>query len=381
VRVLVESHQYFSAQKTGVGYYQKVLFERLNNLGVEIVHGVFSDTEQNAPVFGGVVRSIVPHTVGVKLHTYGIGIRSEWLWRGLEGINAYIFPDFFAFPSKKPSAVVIHDLAFLTRPEYLPKQRNKIIDYAFPGLATALQRSVPYSIQTADAILVTSASVRDEIVNEYKTRKSSLYINGIPPDAEFFNYKKPVNLNLPTKKYIYFQATIEPRKNHSTLIAAYRMLPKRLRDIYTLVLAGKDGWKHEKALEDIKKAQAEGLCIVRLDYVDEKDKIGLFQHASLYVQPSHYEGFGMPLLEAMASKTPVACSDIAIFREVCADAAEYFDKDSPQSIANAMARILDDNDNIQNMLRKKGSERAIRYASDDSGLTSLLKDFATNSAL
>jgi glycosyltransferase involved in cell wall biosynthesis len=116
----------------------------------------------------------------------------------------------------------------------------------------------------------------------------------------------------------------------------------------------------EETLDYIKDLQAKGHKIILTGYVSDDEKTTLYEQAELFVMPSHYEGFGMPVLEAMAYGLPTVISDISVFREVAGDASMYFDKDDPSSIARAVQRLLED-PAMQRTLKKKSLETAAQY--------------------
>lgn len=381
MKILLESHQLFSKNKTGVGYYEKVLTEQLEKVIADsnstLTHGLYSDTDSSEKTKHKKVVSKYSSKVIRKLLTYNIALKSEQVWK--EGFDAYIYPDYFSSPSRKKTAVTVHDLTFLETPEYMADSRNKLLDFVFPGITTALRRVVPRSIENADVVIAISETMRMKLIDTYRLDKDKVIAQAIPPSKEFTNkkIKKPANLKVPTKSFMYYQATLEPRKNHIALLKAYLLLPQDTRRNLSLVLAGKIGWKCEESLRLIEKMKREGENILHIDYATEDERLYLYQHALFYIQPSHNEGFGMPLLEAMACGTPVICSDIDIFREVCSDAALYFDKESPESIKEVILNIVN-NLEVREKLIVKGNGRVKYYRSDLSGLKQVISKLGTS---
>jgi glycosyltransferase involved in cell wall biosynthesis len=372
-KLFVEAERYLEAQKSGVGYYEQALIEQLERIAppeTEFTFGSFTASDRS-----DAVRSQVSGRVVKKLQAFGVRIPAEWVWRARP--DAYIFPDFILFPSrrKKPTAVLIHDLGFRKHPEFLPGKRNALAEIVFPSLASYLRRVVPYAVHTADVVIVSSETAQQEIMEAYGIPANKFVIIGIPPHTRFkpktTKAKLPRKLGIPTDKYLYFQGTLEPRKNQLMLLDAYARLPEAIRTEYSLVMAGKAGWNYGETTTEIERQQATGANIVLKDFVDESEQLQLYQHASLYVQPSHYEGFGMPLLEAMACDIPVVCSDIPIFREVCDDGAVYFDHTDPDSMAKTI------NESLQNISMRKhsissGRSRVKHYRGHTSGAKELL---------
>jgi glycosyltransferase involved in cell wall biosynthesis len=157
-------------------------------------------------------------------------------------------------------------------------------------------------------------------------------------------------------QYILYLGTIEPRKNIERLVEGYSLLPDEVRNTHPLVLAGGRGWKDETIRATIEAYRTRGFAIITTGYITDEEKYSLYHNASCYTLPSHYEGFGMPVLEAMQHHVPVAVSDIPVFREVAGDAAAYFDKDDPDSVARTIGRILTDTPYRNSLIAAQQSE-------------------------
>ena len=257
----------------------------------------------------------------------------------LPKVDLTIYPNFVTWPTTKSSftATVIHDLTYLYFPEVV-EEKN----------LSHLSRVVPRSISKTDFIITVSESVKAELIKEFHLDSSRCVVTPIPPDSSFFavatpstikSVKEKYNLK-PEKEYIYFIGNLEPRKNLKTLVEAYQLLPQEIKDRYSLVLAGGRGWKTESTQEVIDKAISSGEDIKHIGFIDQEDSPVLHQGASLFVMPSLYEGFGMPILEAMASGTPVVSSNIPVLKEVGAEYATYADPHSPESFAKAITRTI-----------------------------------------
>jgi alpha-1,3-rhamnosyl/mannosyltransferase len=136
-------------------------------------------------------------------------------------------------------------------------------------------------------------------------------------------------------------STIEPRKKIDALLDAYSCLPHDLRRRYPLVLIGSVGWKCEALHQRIERCCAEG-WVNYFGYVPEADLPVLYAGARLFVYPSNYEGFGLPVLEAMASGVPVVTSDCSSLPEVAGGAALLVDPDEVDSLADCVQRGLTD---------------------------------------
>ena len=307
---------------SGVARYTQLLKDALSNN---------SDTPLDT-----VERPLLPLRLYMKLQSYGLAPAFD-LFKS--SVDLTIFPNFATWPTLKSKrvATVIHDLTYFYFPEVV-EEKN----------LAHLRRVVPRSIKKADFIITVSESVKAELVKEFNLNQNRCIVTPIPPDEAFFkevpdaqiqSVKEKYAIN-PNKKYIYFIGNLEPRKNLKTLIEAYQLLPQEIKNQYSLVLAGGKGWKTEETEQALQKAIEAGEDIKHLGFIAQEDSPALYQGAALFVMPSLYEGFGMPILEAMASGTPVVASDIPVLREVGGESASYADPLSPDSFKNAIIKIL-----------------------------------------
>ena len=153
--------------------------------------------------------------------------------------------------------------------------------------------------------------------------------------------------------------TIEPRKNFARLVEAYASLPAELRRECGLVLAGKKGWDYEPVLAAI--ASCGDSSIVHLDFVPEEDLPALYAAATVFCYPSLYEGFGLPVLEAMQAGVPVVTSNVSSLPEIGGDAVRYVDPYEADDLRGALAELLTC-DAKREELRRAGRERARAFS-------------------
>ncbi len=262
-----------------------------------------------------------------------------------------IFTNYFSLPSifKIPRMVVLHDLCYIEAPQFVSKKNREFI-----------KRFVPHAVKTASRIITISDATKRAIKKYYSVPDDKFVITPIPPIVKHPDRGYDLAGIGVKGTYILFVGTLEPRKNILGLVQAYEQLLPALRDEYQLVLAGGVGWYMEETQEYIAGLKKQGLQIITPGYISDDAKAALYEHANLFVLPSHYEGFGMPILEAMDYGIPTAVSDIEVFHEVAGSASLYFDKDSPASIAKAMAKVLGSPD-LQKELVAKGHERLKSY--------------------
>jgi len=160
-------------------------------------------------------------------------------------------------------------------------------------------------------------------------------------------------------RFALFVGTLEPRKNVETLLAAWRGLRRRRHDLPALVLCGRTGWKDEALRRELERGAREG-WLVQPGYVSNEELAALYRGATLLGFPSLYEGFGLPVLEALAAGTPVVASDLPVLREVAGDAALYAPPHRPDLWAEAIGRLLDDPE-LAGRLRAHGPRHAARF--------------------
>lgn len=157
--------------------------------------------------------------------------------------------------------------------------------------------------------------------------------------------------------YILFVGTLQPRKNIVRLIEAFSTLGPKL---YTLVVVGKPGWLYEEIYEAPKKFKVEDR-VKFLDYVPDEDLPALYQNALCFVLPSLYEGFGLPVLEAMHYGCPVVTSNVSSLPEAAGDAAIMVDPESTESIKEGIEKVLGDK-SLREKLVKKGYEQVKKFS-------------------
>jgi glycosyltransferase involved in cell wall biosynthesis len=226
---------------------------------------------------------------------------------------------------------------------------------------------IPVSLGRADKIVGVSKFTADEIVGYYKIdpKKVTWIYNAVSDDFlklagggrnisddEIKKIKEKYHL---PEKYILYIGTLQPRKNLSLLIEAYKTVKEKVPGI-KLVLAGGRGHNYDRNIDVLVKKYDLGSDVVLPGYVAEKDKAPLMKGAQVFCLPSLYEGFGIPILEAMSVEIPVVASDISSQREVAGEAALFFNPKNPAELAQKLEISLNDEE-IRNSLIAKGKER------------------------
>ncbi len=262
-------------------------------------------------------------------------------------------PNYVASRSSVPLVTTVCDMSYVRFPEFLPKDR---VGWLRHHLRASLQRS--------RAIVTISQFSRNEILDIFPgLDQQRVFVTPLGVDLERFRPRTDDETlsqlrnryNLP-EQFSLFLGTLEPRKNLQGLLQAYAMLPPRVQQEVPLVLAGMNGWRSNHFRPLLKQLTAQG--VVRpLGYVADADVPLLMRAASAFCFPSHYEGFGLPPLEAAACGTPVLCARASSLPEVMGDAAVYVDPNSAEDIACGLTRILEDKQ-LRRTLSQRGLERA-----------------------
>ncbi len=271
----------------------------------------------------------------------------------------HLFPAYIGWPSlfKTPSAPVIYDTTYLDYPEFVNKR-------ALHDLKTF----TPKAIKRSSFVITISETSAQSISKHYRINRSDLTITHVPPLGIERLAKNTVKIQLDAMgiygPYILFLGNLEPRKNLVTLLKAYKRLSDQDKSDHALVIAGGKGWNNEEIQSTINDMQSKNYKIILPGYVDDKQRAVLFEAASVFVLPSHYEGFGMSLLESMSYQTPVIASDIPIFHEVCGDAARYFRPNSPEALAEQIQTVTSDK-KTSDQLIINGSKNLLRFSWED----------------
>jgi glycosyltransferase involved in cell wall biosynthesis len=242
--------------------------------------------------------------------------------------------------------VTIHDLTFKRFPELLQKETLVNLEYQ-------MQRELAH----ADAVICVSESTRRDLLAFYDIDPSRAVtiLSGLAEPGSASQLPTPDSL---PKKYILFVSTIEPRKNLDVLLEAYARL--RARGAYdgALVVVGRVGWKAESI---VPRLHAPG--VHHLDYVAAPQLASIYRNAELFVFPSIYEGFGFPLLEAMAYGVPSIAARSSSLPEIGGDATVYFDPHDSGALEAEIERVLSDAA-LRQRLADAGVARAAKFRWD-----------------
>jgi glycosyltransferase involved in cell wall biosynthesis len=231
-------------------------------------------------------------------------------------------------------------------------------EFHTPSNVRYFRRFVQEVMPRLSGIIVPSEAVKRDLIEKLHACRERITVIPHGVEERFFQTpRQPARLpqGVP-ERYILSLGAMEPRKNLTALLEAYQLLPEDLRQAYPLVIAGASGWKNERLQRNLQDRP--GVCAI--GYIDADLLPMLYARASVFVFPSLYEGFGMPLLEAMAAGAPVVASNVSAIPEVVGEAGLLVDPRSPSEIARAIERVLGDRDLAEN-LAARGALRARQF--------------------
>jgi glycosyltransferase involved in cell wall biosynthesis len=281
------------------------------------------------------------------------------LFREKEKLDVFFTPSHYAPRfSPIPTVISIMDVSYIHFPELFAKKD-----------LYQLENWTKYSAKNATKIFTISQSSKDDIIKYYHVRPDEVVVTypGIKSELGIMNnelgLKKLQEKYSISPNYVLFVGTIQPRKNIERLIEAFKIL-KQVQDDKNkdleLVIVGKKGWLFEPILA---KPQALGIqaSVKFLDFVADEDLASLYQHAICYCLPSLYEGFGLPVLEAMQHGCPVITSNISSLPEAGGDAAVYVDPMNVDDIAEKLAMLIKDT-KLRKELIEKGHKQVKKFS-------------------
>ncbi len=251
--------------------------------------------------------------------------------------------------------VTIYDLSFITHPE-CHIEENRI---------HCLSGSLDAALY-ADKIIAISNHTKQDIINYLNIPEDRIAVTHLSAGEQFrpvkdhFSIKKVLKKYQISRKYIFSLGSLEPRKNIKSLIEAYLMLPEIIKNEYNLVIGGGTGWLNADIKDKIEKLSMEN-NIMFIGFVEEDDLPVLYSAAELFAYPSLYEGFGLPVLEAMACGVPVITSDNSSLKEIAEGIGILVDPLNVIDIRDAIVNILKSPQRKEELI-EKGLKRAADFS-------------------
>lgn len=217
-----------------------------------------------------------------------------------------------------------------------------------------------YLVKRASKIITISNSAKSDIIREYGISEAKVRVAYLGVKEVSSSKHKVSSMNIfekykVKKPFILFVGTLQPRKNIVRLVEAFSRIKSNLQ----LVIIGRRGWKFEEILESPRKF---GVSDVRfLDNVTDEELPEFYKNAQIFVLPSLYEGFGLPILEAMRYGCPVLASNVSSLPEAGGDAAVYFDPQNVSDIAEKIKKVLSD-ETLRVKMKKEGFEQVKKFS-------------------
>lgn len=266
-------------------------------------------------------------------------------------------------PTNARTICTVHDLAYKKFPMLFERQVVECDEF------------VKQSVHVADAVIVPSQQTRLDLVEMMGMDESKIHVVNLPPDGIFSSTKTNSDASVKEKfllarPYILFVGTIEPRKNIPSIVKAFESVPDRV----DLVLVGKKGWHTEESFRAI-HSSAEKTRIHYLEYVTDEELASLYRQALCFVYPSLYEGYGFPILEAMASGIPIITSNNSSMREIADGVALLVSPSSVEELAEAMNMLVADEVRRVEM-RQRGMQIVQQYTAEGAA-KSVLKIYSS----
>lgn len=276
----------------------------------------------------------------------------------LGAADAVIGPAYVPWRSRSAAEIpVLHDLTHIRFPDFVSKRNLRYLRWTLPRV-----------LRRAAAVVTVTETMQREIIDAYEVPPQRVHVVPNGCDLDFFGESKSGRDRAGhghPHPYLLFVGTLEPRKNLQGLLDAYDLLKARGVAPPPLVIAGGTGWRTEELDRSLVARRGRG-DVHLLGYVSDDDLPGLYREAMALILPSHYEGFGLPVLEAMASGCPVIATDRGGIPDVAGDAALLVEP-TPTSIADAIQRVISD-PLLRDRLRTRGSERVLQFTWAKSGL-------------
>lgn len=248
--------------------------------------------------------------------------------------HVYHEPNFILKTHAGPSVSTIHDLSFIHYPQLHPRKR---VEW--------LSAQLPKTLKRADFLITPSNIIREELIRDFGVsadKIKAVYLGASPvyhPQTPEQTQPTLEHYGLTHGRYVLFVGTLEPRKGIDTLLDGWSRLPKSLREEFPLVLAGAPGWQNKTLADRIKTLETtHGLR--SLSFVPNSDLPTLYAGAAIFAYPSLYEGFGLPVLEAMCCGVPVICTAETSMAEFTQGGALLIERGNDEELAAQLEGLL-----------------------------------------
>ena len=329
--------------KTGIGRYMLGLIKGLQEVDKENEYylvaqdddldgfGVYADNFHMVPAKSGILRKQWIRILWEQ-------IVFPWRLRKLKA-DVLLCPNYtMPYPVRivSPKTAVVnafHDMAYFIFPELYVGWKREMFKWY-----------IRRSARATDKIITISENSKSDIPKFCNPRNTNIDVTYMGVKEEFFE-GEPASDDVLSKygikgEYIYYVGTLEPRKNIAGLIKGYRLLPDSIKDHYKLVITGKKGWFYEELFKTVDSDPNLKDRVVFTGFVDDEDMIPLLKRASAFAYISLYEGFGIPVAEAMAAGVPTVTSNRSSMKEIAEGYGFLCDPDTPESVRDYLVDAL-----------------------------------------
>ncbi|QFX95299.1 glycosyltransferase family 4 protein [Acidithiobacillus thiooxidans] len=364
--------------RTGIGHYTQHLIEEMGNSDeIEELSGFLSREIYSGTTLSNFVKTKqIPTTIrtkkppldavkklirqGVPDAYVAVNAWNRWIEsRSIRKLasTGYVYhePNFIPVPYSGPLVINVHDLSHIRHPQFHPPERVKLLNIKLSKV-----------IMRADHIVTDSHFVAEEITELYSVPLNKITVTYLGTDVGF--HERTANdvadtlkqFRLHYRGFVLSVATLEPRKNIERLVTAYSTLPESVLKEYPLVLVGGSGWRDSKLLACLKSLEVKA-NIIRTGYLPRTQLQDLYASAAVFAYPSLYEGFGLPVLEAFASGTPVLTSNNTSLHEVSGGAALEIDPTFTDAIRDGLNNLLN-NPSLAQKYAQSGLKRSMDFS-------------------
>jgi len=225
-----------------------------------------------------------------------------------------------------PTVTIVYDLMALD-PGTQPNRRSAVVE----------RLTLRAAVRGSECLWCISRATAEDLLARYPSARAKIAVVPLAPPSRLSGYSAGHAWQLPEPGFVLAVGTLEPRKNLPRLVEAYGSLPSELQDAHPLVVVGAQGWRTGRTLEALRSL---GSRCRLLGHVGDDELAELYRRCAVFCYPSLGEGFGLPVLEAMAAGAAVVTSNVSSLPEVGGDAVEYVDPRSAESIAAGLERLL-----------------------------------------
>lgn len=359
MRIAVNAIFLQSGQLEGYGHYAHEMIQRLAKQHPEHEFILLFDRpfDQKFVAAENIIPLVVPpkarHPLAFK---YWYDIAAPLALRQKK-VDVWLQPFGFAsLTTRIPQVLWVHDLAFLHYPQFIPWYHRRYYQWFTPAF-----------LRKAHTVVTVSDYTRQDILNRYQLPSHNIQVvkgaarQGFGPIG--WQEKEQVKEGYADgREYFLFVGGIHPRKNLLNLLKAFSLFKKWQRSNMKLLVAGRLAWQYDDVLGKLKTYKYRN-DVVLLDYLPEEQLAKITAAAYALVYPSYFEGFGLPIIEAMQSEVPVITSTSSSMPETGGDAALYADPSDPDAIAKQMLNLYRD-ESLRSRLISAGKEQAARFSWD-----------------